>query len=72
MSEELTFHATSTPRRMGDFECWHLPCDHCGFDPGKTKCNKCWKCGRRVYRDFSDRALKLVPARKLPAVPITH
>lgn len=48
-------------RRLGDFDVWHKPCENCGCDPGKTTKNHCWKCGRRVYRDFTDRALKSPP-----------
>ena len=45
-------------RKMSDFDVWHLPCGRCGFDPGKGASNSCWKCGFRLQRDFTDRALK--------------
>ena len=43
---------------LDDYDVWHRPCEHCGYDPGCSPENRCWKCGRRAYRDFSDRALK--------------
>ena len=48
---------------LGDFDIWYLPCEHCGYDTGKStslKCGvkRCWRCGRPIKRDFTDRALK--------------
>lgn len=49
-------------KTIGDYDIWYKPCDHCGYDTGKSASNPpvkyCWKCGRRVRRDFSERALK--------------
>jgi len=45
--------------RLRDFDIWYQPCK-CGYDSGRkaSKHNsKCWKCGKQLYRDFSDRAL---------------
>ena len=47
--------------KLGDFDRWFKPCIKCGFDAGKVgkhSDNKCWKCGARLSRDYSDRALK--------------
>lgn len=47
--------------KLGDFDVWYKPCKNCGYDTAKStvkSSNKCWKCGRRIVRDFSDRALK--------------
>ncbi len=52
---------TVRPLLVGDFDVWYQPCRHCGYDPGKSKeldNPRCWKCGRPIQRDFSDRALK--------------
>lgn len=49
--------------KLGDYDVWHKPCQLCGHDPGKSKYNRCWRCGGRVFRDFGDRALKCT---KLP------
>jgi len=49
-------------RKLGDFDRWFKPCDKCGFDPGrvgKDSHSRCWRCGNKVYRDYSDRALKI-------------
>lgn len=48
----------STVRKLGDYDKWYEPCEFCGYDPGRSDNNRCWKCGRHVRRDFSDRALK--------------
>lgn len=45
-------------KTLSDYDIWYKPCEHCGYDPGKTKKNSCWKCGRRIHRDYSERALK--------------
>lgn len=48
--------------KLGDYDRWFKPCKKCGFDSGKKtlKCEaRCWKCGSRISRDYSDRALKL-------------
>lgn len=48
-------------RVLGDYDIWYKSCDYCGFDTGKsTKKSeaRCWKCGRPIKRDYSDRALK--------------
>ena len=47
--------------KLGDFDRWFKPCENCGYDTakaGKTSEAKCWKCGRVIQRDYSDRALK--------------
>ena len=48
-------------KKLGDYDIWFKPCAHCGYDTGKatskTK-NRCWKCGRKIDRDYSIRALK--------------
>lgn len=54
-------------KKLGDYDRWFKPCKNCGFDNGKKSksCdNKCWKCGRRLERDYSDRALKINRAIK--------
>jgi len=45
--------------KLGDYDIWYKPCANCGFDSARKskKDNKCWKCGRRIDRDFSNRAL---------------
>lgn len=48
---------------LGDYDIWYKVCDHCGYDTARSSIGKegvkyCWKCGRRVQRDYSDRALK--------------
>jgi len=50
-------------RIVRHYDYWIRPCEHCGHDEGRSTLPKkgnhrCWKCGRRVQRDFSDRALK--------------
>lgn len=44
----------------GDFDVWYKPCEKCGYDSGKSsnKTDRCWKCGNKLYRDFTHRALK--------------
>jgi hypothetical protein len=45
--------------KIRDFDIWMKPCK-CGYDSGrvsKKSSSKCWKCGKQLYRDFSDRAL---------------
>jgi len=67
MNLENTLPATSEhpivrrPLVVGDFDVWYQPCAHCGYDTAKSRVlddPRCWKCGRRIQRDFSDRALK--------------
>ena len=43
---------------LGDYDKWPEKCKHCGYDAGRSDNNTCWRCGQRVRRDFSDRALK--------------
>jgi len=52
-------------RTVGDYDVWHQPCSECGTDPGKgtelrpeEDFKRCAKCGNRLRRDFTDRALK--------------
>lgn len=47
-----------TGLKLSDFEVWHKPCELCGYDPGKGPSNRCWRCGARLIRDYSERALK--------------
>jgi hypothetical protein len=47
--------------KLGDFDVWYKVCGHCGYDTARStiaSVKHCWKCGRRVSRDYSDRALK--------------
>ncbi len=47
--------------KLGDFDVWYKDCVKCGFKTGKATQkldNRCWKCGSRLERDFSDRAIK--------------
>jgi len=47
--------------KLGDYDRWFKPCQNCGYDTGKAGKNsepRCWKCGRPIQRDYSDRALK--------------
>lgn len=49
-------------RTMDDYDRWFKPCGNCGYDTAKASkgCEpKCWKCGGRISRDYSDRALKI-------------
>ena len=46
---------------LGDYDVWYKPCSKCGYDTARsTERSKprCWKCGNRIARDYSDRALK--------------
>lgn len=52
-------------KKLSDYDVYYKPCKNCGYDTGKSTLLKekesfkrCWKCGQRVERDFSDRALK--------------
>lgn len=48
-------------RKLGDYDIWYEPCEHCGYDTAKSRKledPRCWKCGRLIKRDYSDRALK--------------
>jgi len=47
--------------KLGDYDKWFRPCEKCGYDAGKAgkdSLPRCWKCGGRLKRDYSDRALK--------------
>jgi len=47
--------------KLCDYDRWFKPCANCGHDSGRKseKCEtRCWKCGRNLERDCSDRALK--------------
>ena len=49
-------------KKLGDFDVWYKECSKCGFDTAKStekSLAKCWKCGSKIQRDYSDRALKL-------------
>lgn len=52
-------------RVLGDYDIWYKPCVHCGYDTGKSDklgtYPRCWKCGRQIFRDWSERALKKKP-----------
>ena len=60
--EERELEGLSPPlyfsHTLGDYDRWYKKCENCGYDPGKSNENRCWKCGRLVHRDFSERALK--------------
>lgn len=43
--------------KLGDFDVWYKVCENCGYDTAKSE-PRCWKCGRKISRDYSDRALK--------------
>ena len=48
--------------KLSDYNRWFKPCSNCGYDTGKTSKEspaKCWKCGRPIQRDYSERALKI-------------
>jgi len=48
-------------KKLKNYDIWYKPCLKCGWDTGKSvKLDppKCWQCGRVIYRDYSDRALK--------------
>ena len=47
--------------KLKDYDIWYKPCEHCGYDTAKSevKRDRCWKCGRGIERDFSERALKI-------------
>ena len=61
--------------KLGDFDIWFKVCK-CGFDNAKgTKrsSGKCWRCGSKLARDYSDRALKNMSLRqKNSSVSITE
>lgn len=47
--------------KISDYDRWFKPCCKCGFDSAKVSDRsktRCWKCGGRLARDYSDRALK--------------
>lgn len=49
--------------KLKDYDVYYKPCVKCGYDPGKSTLPKnniktCWKCGNRISRDYSERALK--------------
>lgn len=64
MKESLIKAATEKERTLGDYDVWYHPCKNCGYDTCKTgtplKDPRCWKCGRGISRDYSDRALKII------------
>jgi|SaaInlStandDraft_5_1057022.scaffolds.fasta_scaffold770073_1 transposase len=42
---------------LSDYDRWSKPCNHCGCDNGKLGKNsefRCWKCGRKLERDYSE------------------
>ncbi len=46
---------------LGDFDIWYDPCGNCGYDTAKSTAKsepRCWKCGYKIHRDYSERALK--------------
>lgn len=50
-----------TERTLGDYDIWYEQCKKCGHDTGKSRKledPRCWKCGGRINRDYSERALK--------------
>lgn len=53
----------SNDKKLGDYDIWYKPCENCGYNTGKSTggSNRCWKCGRTILRDYSDRALKIQP-----------
>jgi predicted nucleic acid-binding Zn ribbon protein len=55
------------PRRLGDYDIWYKPCENCGYDTAKSRefkdTPRCWRCGGRIRRDFSERALKKIVER---------
>jgi len=43
--------------KLGNYDRWFKPCGNCGHDSGKKSesCKaRCWKCGGRLERDYSD------------------
>jgi len=47
--------------QLKDFDRWFKPCEKCGYDTAKTTTSspaRCWKCGNRIERDYTERALK--------------
>ena len=47
---------------LGDYDRWTKPCKKCSFANGKLGKEselRCWKCGYRLERDYSDKALKI-------------
>lgn len=51
----------SMGHKIGDYDVWYEACKNCGFDTAKSTKEsrpRCWKCGRPISRDYSDRALK--------------
>jgi len=54
-----------TEHKLSDYDIWFKPCEKCGYDPGNSRSNRCWKCGRIVHRDYSDRALKINAKNKV-------
>jgi len=47
-----------TKHKIGDYNIQYKRCKHCNYNPGKSKKNRCWRCGRKLERDFSITALK--------------
>ncbi|MCP4762006.1 MAG: hypothetical protein GY870_09495 [archaeon] len=54
-------------KKLSDYDIWYKKCE-CGYDPGRKTEKEiknmsivtCWKCGKRISRDFSERALKKI------------
>lgn len=47
--------------KLGDYDRWFEPCGKCGYDAGRASEKSkpiCWRCGNKLYRDYSERALK--------------
>lgn len=48
-------------RKLSDYDVWYEKCSTCEYDTGKStvgSSNTCWKCGHKLTRDYSIRALK--------------
>jgi len=46
---------------LGDYDIWFKPCENCGYDTAKASAKseaKCWRCGSRISRDYTERVLK--------------
>lgn len=47
--------------KIKDYDIWYKDCRSCGYKTGKSTSTtkaKCWKCGSRIQRDFTERALR--------------
>lgn len=56
--KKTNFRGAEIKKKVSDYDVWHKKCS-CGYDPGKSREGKCWQCGRKLQRDYSDRALKI-------------